>query len=83
MPRTLHVLAEIMLSRDDPDHRRLRKLVDQGFNFGKTRCASVYNAYQAHPNEWTYTGKLGVSGDRKKRKRLRFRRRQLVDMRSC
>ena len=32
MPRTLRVLAENMLSYDDPDHRRLRKLVDQAFN---------------------------------------------------
>jgi cytochrome P450 len=29
MPRTLRVLAENMLGHDDPDHRRLRKLVDQ------------------------------------------------------
>jgi cytochrome P450 len=32
MPRTLRVLAENMLSHDNPDHRRLRKLVDQAFN---------------------------------------------------
>jgi cytochrome P450 len=32
MPRTLRVLAENMLGYDDPDHRRLRKLVDQAFN---------------------------------------------------
>src|SRR5262245_14162481 len=32
MPPTLRVLAENMLSYDDPDHRRLRKLVDQAFN---------------------------------------------------
>ena len=32
MPRTLRVLAENMLGHDDPDHRRLRKLVDQAFN---------------------------------------------------
>lgn len=31
MPRTLRVLAENMLGHDDPDHRRLRKLVDQAF----------------------------------------------------
>ncbi len=41
-----------------------------------------YNAYQAHPYEWTYTGKPGASGDKKKRRRARFRRRQLVNMRS-
>jgi transposase len=41
-----------------------------------------YNAYHAHPYEWTYTGKPGVSGDKKKRRRVRFRRRQLVNMRS-
>ena len=41
-----------------------------------------YNAHFAHPYEWTYTGKPGASGDKRKRKRLRFRRRQLVNMRS-
>ena len=40
-----------------------------------------YNAHFAHPYEWTYTGQPGASGDRRKRQRLRFRRRQLVDMR--
>ncbi len=39
-----------------------------------------YNAHFAHPYEWTYTGKPGASGD--KRMRKRFRRRQLVNMRS-
>jgi transposase len=43
---------------------------------------AYYNAHFAHPYEWTYTGKPGVSGDKKKRKRFRFRRRQLVIMRS-
>jgi cytochrome P450 len=32
IPRSVRVLAENMLSQDDPDHRRLRKLVDQAFN---------------------------------------------------
>jgi cytochrome P450 len=32
MPRTFRVLAQNMLGHDDPDHRRLRKLVDQAFN---------------------------------------------------
>jgi cytochrome P450 len=32
MPRSLRVLGENMLGHDDPDHRRLRKLVDQAFN---------------------------------------------------
>ncbi len=43
---------------------------------------AYYNAHHAHPYEWTYTGKPGVSGDKKKRKRVRFRRRQLMNMRS-
>jgi DDE superfamily endonuclease len=43
---------------------------------------AYYNAHQAHPYEWTYSGKPGVSGDKKKRKRVRFRRRQLMNMRS-
>jgi len=43
---------------------------------------AYYNAHFAHPYEWTYTGKPGVSGDKKKRKRFRFRRRQLMIMRS-
>jgi len=41
-----------------------------------------YNTHFAHPYEWTYTGKPGASGDRRRRKRFRFRRRQLIDMRS-
>jgi cytochrome P450 len=32
MPRTLRILNETMGGHDDPDHRRLRKLVDQAFN---------------------------------------------------
>src|SRR4051794_10984738 len=32
IPPTLRILAENMLSHDDPDHRRLRRLVDQAFN---------------------------------------------------
>jgi hypothetical protein len=41
-----------------------------------------YNIHHAHPYEWTYTGKPGVSGDKKRKKRLRFRRRQLVNLRT-
>ena len=43
---------------------------------------AYYNRHFAHPYEWTYTGQPGVSGDGRRRKRNRFRRRQLVDMRS-
>jgi transposase len=43
---------------------------------------AYYNAHFAHPYEWTYTGKPGASGDKRKRRRLRFRRQQLVNMRS-
>jgi cytochrome P450 len=32
LPRTLRLLNENMLGHDGPDHRRLRKLVDQAFN---------------------------------------------------
>src|SRR5262249_26736594 len=32
MPRSFRVLHENMLGHDDPDHRRLRRLVDQAFN---------------------------------------------------
>jgi cytochrome P450 PksS len=32
LPRTLRALAASMIAYDDPDHRRLRKLVDQAFN---------------------------------------------------
>src|SRR3954470_9544008 len=32
MPRTLRILNETMMGHDGPDHRRLRKLVDQAFN---------------------------------------------------
>jgi DDE superfamily endonuclease len=43
---------------------------------------AYYNMHFAHPYEWTYTGKPGASGDKRKRRRFRFRRRQLVNMRS-
>jgi transposase len=43
---------------------------------------AYYNTHFAHPCEWTYTGKPGASGAKRKRRRYRFRRRQLVDMRS-
>lgn len=36
LPKSFAILAENMLTRDDPDHRRLRKLVDQAF-----RSASI------------------------------------------
>ncbi len=32
LPRTLRVLSEHMLTRDNPDHRRLRRLVEQAFS---------------------------------------------------
>ena len=32
LPRSIRVLSENMLSHDGPDHRRLRKLVDQAFS---------------------------------------------------
>lgn len=42
-----------------------------------------YDRHEAHPYEWTYTGKPLVSGEaRRKRKRLRHRRKMLVNMRS-
>jgi transposase len=43
---------------------------------------AYYNTHFAHPYEWTYTGKPGASGAGRMRTRFRFRRRQLVDMRS-
>jgi hypothetical protein len=43
---------------------------------------AYYNSHFAHPYEWTYTGKPGASGAKQKRKRFRFRRQQLVNMRS-
>ena len=42
-----------------------------------------YDRHDAHPYEWTYTGKPLVSGDaRRKRKRVRHRRKMLVNMRA-
>ena len=32
MPRTVRVVSEHMLTRDNPDHRRLRRLVKQAFS---------------------------------------------------
>jgi hypothetical protein len=41
-----------------------------------------YDRHDAHPYEWTYTGKPLVSGDaHRKRKRVRHRRKMLVNMR--
>jgi hypothetical protein len=40
-----------------------------------------YNRHQAHPYEWTYTGKPLASGDRPKRRR-RYQRTRLMDIRS-
>ena len=42
-----------------------------------------YDRHHAHPYEWTYTGKPLVSGEKRKwRNRSRYRRKQLVNMRS-
>ncbi len=42
-----------------------------------------HNEHRAFPYEWTYTGKPLASGEkRKSRKRSRYRRQQLVNMRS-
>jgi hypothetical protein len=42
-----------------------------------------YDRHEAHPYEWTYTGKPLVSGGAgRRRKRLRYRRKMLVNMRS-
>lgn len=43
---------------------------------------AYYNRHQAHPYAWTYTGKPLASGDQKKRKRRRFQRTRLMDIRS-
>jgi len=43
---------------------------------------AYHNTHFAHPYEWTYTGKPGASGAKRKHRRSRFRRRQLVNMRS-
>ena len=32
LPRTLRLLSDNMLTRDNPDHRRLRRLVEQAFS---------------------------------------------------
>jgi transposase len=39
-----------------------------------------YNRHQAHPYEWTYTGKPLASGDKPKRKRRRYQRTRLMDI---
>ena len=40
-----------------------------------------YNRHQAHPYEWTYAGKPLASGDKAKRRRRRFQRTRLMDIR--
>jgi transposase len=69
------VLSRRVLRRGDfPSQEDLtRKILDY---------IAYYNSHFAHPYEWTYTGKPGASGAGRKRTRFRFRRRQLVDMRS-
>jgi hypothetical protein len=48
-----------------------------------------YNAHEAFPYEWTYTGKPLVSGEPRSRRRIRYRRRRLcihatrLNRRSC
>jgi len=41
-------------------------------------CIEHYDRHHAHPYEWTYTGKPLVSGDNDKKKRARYRRKQLL-----
>jgi hypothetical protein len=40
-----------------------------------------YNRHQAHPYAWTYTGQPLASGDQTRRKRRRYQRTRLMDMR--
>jgi transposase len=41
---------------------------------------TYYDAHQAHPYAWTYTGKPLVTGDQPKRRRWRYRRTRLMDI---
>jgi hypothetical protein len=40
-----------------------------------------YNRHQAHPYAWTYTGQPLASGDKRQRKRRRYQRTRLMDIR--
>jgi hypothetical protein len=41
---------------------------------------AYYDAHQAHPYAWTYTGEPLVTGDRPKRRRCRYQRTRLMDI---
>lgn len=70
------VLSRRLLRRGE--FRSVQELAERMLAF-----IDYYDRHDAHPYEWTYTGKPLVSGDvRKKRKRTRYTRKRLVDMRS-
>jgi hypothetical protein len=70
------VLSRRLLRRGE--FRSVRELAERLLGF-----IDYYDRHDAHPYEWTYTGKPLVSGDkRKKRKRTRYTRKRLVNMRS-
>ena len=70
------VLSRRLLRRGE--FRSVQELAERILAF-----IDYYDRHHAHPYEWTYTGKPLVSGDaRKEKKRTRYRRKQLVNMRS-
>jgi DDE superfamily endonuclease len=70
------VLCRRLLRRGD--FRSVEELAQQILGF-----IDCYDRHEAHPYEWPYTGKPLVSGDaRRKRKRVRHRRKMLVNMRA-
>jgi putative transposase len=70
------VLARRLLRRGE--FRSVEELAQHILGF-----IEYYDRHEAHPYEWTYAGKPLVSGEaQRKTKRLRHRRKMLVNMRS-
>jgi hypothetical protein len=67
------VLARRVLRRGE--FRSVRELAQKMLAY-----IDYYNTHQAHPYEWTYTGKPLVTGDSTKRKRRRYQRTRLMDI---
>jgi transposase len=69
------VLCRRLLRRGE--FRSVEELAERILEF-----IDYYDRHDAHPYEWTFTGKPLVSGERRKRKRTRYGRRRLVNMRA-
>jgi hypothetical protein len=69
------VLCRRLLRRGE--FRSVEELAERILEF-----IDYYDRHDAHPYEWTYTGKPLASGERRRKKRTRYGRRRLVNMRA-